>query len=131
MPRKSRYCTLKFQHFWVFIFSLHLISDFSLPMVVLSCSVMSNSVAPGTVAHQALLSVGFTRQAHQSGLLLPALGDLPDPGIEPEFLASPALASGFFITSASWEALSLPRILLNFLPEALCLDTICFYAFIK
>ena len=44
MPLRSRYCTLKFQHFGVFIFSLHLISDFSLPMVVLSCSVMSSSL---------------------------------------------------------------------------------------
>ena len=31
-------------------------------------------------------------------------GDLPDPGIEPATLASPALAGGFFTTSTSWEA---------------------------
>ena len=31
-------------------------------------------------------------------------GDLPHPGIEPVFLMSPALAGGFFTTSASWEA---------------------------
>ena len=31
-------------------------------------------------------------------------GDLPDPGIEPVSLASPALAGGFFTTSATWEA---------------------------
>ena len=30
--------------------------------------------------------------------------DLPDPGIEPEFPASPALAAGFFTASATWEA---------------------------
>ena len=30
----------------------------------------------------------------------PTPGDLPDPGIEPESLASPALAGGFFITAA-------------------------------
>ena len=30
--------------------------------------------------------------------------DLPDPGIEPEFLSSPALAGGFFTTTAMWEA---------------------------
>ena len=34
-------------------------------------------------------------------------GDLPDPGIEPESLASPVLAGGFFTTSATWEAHSL------------------------
>ena len=31
-------------------------------------------------------------------------GDLPDPGIEPASLISPALAGGFFTTSATWEA---------------------------
>ena len=30
--------------------------------------------------------------------------DLPDPGIEPSSLESPALAGGFFTTSATWEA---------------------------
>ena len=31
-------------------------------------------------------------------------GDLPDPGIEPAFLTSPAFVGGFFTTSATWEA---------------------------
>ena len=35
----------------------------------------------------------------------PSLGDVPDPGIEPASLASPALAGGFFTTSTTWEAL--------------------------
>ena len=48
------------------------------------------------VAHQALLSMGLSRQEYQSGLPCPPPGDLPDPGIKP---ASPALAGGFFITS--------------------------------
>ena len=45
---------------------------------------------PWTVAHQAPLSMGFSRQAYWSGLLWPPPGDLPDPGIEPESLESPA-----------------------------------------
>ena len=45
----------------------------------------------------------FFRQEYWSGLPFPTLGDLPDPGIEPESLVSPALAGGFFITSATWE----------------------------
>ena len=45
-------------------------------------------VTPWTVAHQAPLSMGFSRQEHWSGLPCPPPGDLPDPGIEPE---SPAL----------------------------------------
>ena len=39
---------------------------------------------PWTVAHQASLSMGFSRQECWSGLLLPLPGDLPDPGIETE-----------------------------------------------
>ena len=38
----------------------------------------------------------FSRQAYRSGVPFPAPGDLPDPGIEPASLASPALAGGFF-----------------------------------
>ena len=55
-----------------------------------------------TVAHQAPLSMGFSRQEYWSGLPCPPPGDLPDPGIK---LGSLALAGGFFTTSATWEAL--------------------------
>ena len=44
-----------------------------------------------TIVCQAPLSVGFSRQEYWSGLPLPSLGDLPDPGIEPVSLMSPAL----------------------------------------
>ena len=44
--------------------------------------------------HQAPLSVGFCRQEHWSGLPCPPPGDLPDPGMEPACLRSPALAGG-------------------------------------
>ena len=57
-----------------------------------------------TAAHQAPLSMGFFRQEYWSGLLCPPPEDLPDPGIEPMSLKSPALADGFFTTSAIWEA---------------------------
>ena len=43
---------------------------------------------PWTVAYQALLSMGFSRQEYWSGLPLPSPGDLPDPGIEPRSPAS-------------------------------------------
>ena len=52
---------------------------------------------PQTVAHQAPLSVGFSRQEYWSGLPCPPPGDLPDPGIKTLSLASPALAGGFFL----------------------------------
>ena len=48
-------------------------------------------VTPWTVAHQAPLSMGFPRQEYWSGLPFPPPGDLPDPGIKPISLASPAL----------------------------------------
>ena len=57
-----------------------------------------------TVAHQASLSMGFSRQEYWSGLPFPTPGDLPDPGIKPTSLMSPALADRFFTTSATGEA---------------------------
>ena len=46
-----------------------------------------------TIAHQAPLSMGFSRQEYWSGLPCLPPGDLPNPGIKP---MSPALAGGFF-----------------------------------
>ena len=54
---------------------------------------------PWTVAHQAPLSVGFSSQEYWSGLPFPPAGDLPDPGIKPTSLVTPALAGGFFTLS--------------------------------
>ena len=56
--------------------------------VIYCCSVMSDSAASWTVARQAPLSMGFSRQEYWSGLPFPSPGDLPNPGIEP---ISPAL----------------------------------------
>ena len=50
---------------------------------------------PWTVAHQAPLSMEFSRQAYRSGLQFPTPGDLPSPGIRP---MSPALAGRFSTT---------------------------------
>ena len=51
-----------------------------------------------TVAHQYPLSIEFSRQEYWSGLRFPTLGDLPNPGIKPVSLVSPALAGGYFTT---------------------------------
>ena len=57
---------------------------------------MSDSfVTPWTVALQAPLAMGFSRQEDWSGLLFPSPGDLPRPGMEP---MPPALAGGSFTT---------------------------------
>ena len=58
------------------------------------------------VACQAPLSMGFSRQKYWNGLPRPAPGDIPNPGIKPMSLTSPALAGGFFTTSATWKAWS-------------------------
>ena len=59
---------------------------------------------PWTVARQAPLSMGFSKQEYWSGLSCPPPGDLPHPGIKPTPLVSPALAGRFFSTSATWDS---------------------------
>ena len=58
-----------------------------------------------TASCQAALSMGLFRQEYWSGLPCPILRNLSDPGFKPAFLRSPALATGFFTTSTTWEAL--------------------------
>ena len=80
-------------------------------MTLSSACVHAKSLSPvrlfatlWTVAHQAPLFMGFSRQECWSGLPCPPPGDLPDPGIEIVSLMSPALVGGFFMTSITWEA---------------------------
>ena len=54
-----------------------------------------------TVARHAPLSTGFSQQEYWSRVPCPSPGDLPDPEIESTSLTSPALAGGFFTTSAT------------------------------
>ena len=65
---------------------------------------MADSATVWTVACQAPLSMEFSRQEYWSGLPCPSPRDLPGPGTEPISPTSPALAGGFFTTSATWEA---------------------------
>ena len=60
---------------------------------------------PWTVICQAPLSMGFSRQEYWSGLPCPPPGDLPDSGLKPTSLLSPALTGRFFTASATFEAL--------------------------
>ena len=59
-------------------------------------------VTPWTLAHQATLSMGFSRQEYWSRLPFPPPGDLPDSGIKPTSFSSPALAG------RHWQAGFLP-----------------------
>ena len=78
---------------------------------------MPNSFeTPWTVAHQAPLFMGFSRQEYWSGLPFPSPGDLPSPGIEPTF---PELVGGFFLTTEPPENCSHVESNANFQPPCL------------
>jgi len=66
--------------------------------VLFSHSVVNDSATPWTVACQGPLFMRFSRQEHWSGLPFPSPGDLPDSGIKPASLTSPALAGRFITT---------------------------------
>ena len=71
-------------------------------VVACMCSVVSDCLRPHglwTVVHWAPLSVEFSRPEYWSRLPFPTLGELPDPGINPASLVSPALAGGFLTLS--------------------------------
>ena len=61
-------------------------------------------VTPRTLARQAPLPMKFSRQEYWSSLPFPPPGDLPNSGIEPVSLTTPALACRFFTNSTTWEA---------------------------
>ena len=100
MPHSHGYCRWKetgvvSAHKWASL--VYMLSGFSrVPLFA----------TPWTVAHHAPLSMGFSRQEYWSGLPRPPPGNLPDSGIEPESLMSPALGGRFFTTSTTWEARS-------------------------
>ena len=65
---------------------------------VQSLSLVRLFATPWTVARQAPLTMGFSRQEYWCGWPFPSPGDLPDPGIKPTSPAFPASAGGFFTT---------------------------------
>ena len=70
---------------------------------------MSDSLQPHGLAHQASLSMGFSRQEYWSGLPFPPAGNLPDPGIKPISPVSSALVGRFFTTVPSGKPFNWPR----------------------
>ena len=74
------------------------------------------------MARQASLSMGFSRQEYGSGLPRPPPGNLPNLGIKPEALMSPALAGRFFTTSTTWEPHLMGETLSMYIPEVLSTD---------
>ena len=74
-------------------------------------SVVSDSVNLRTAAHQAPLSMGFSRQEYWSGLPRPLTGDLPNPEVEPKSPASPALQADS-LSLRHWRSPRLPIIII-------------------
>ena len=70
-----------------------------------SLSVVSDSETPWTVAHQAPLSMEFSRQKYWSGLPFLFPGDLLNPGMEP---VSPALQAGSLLSESQEKAVPPP-----------------------
>ena len=71
-----------------------------LPLLIKVCMCAKLHQTLCDLAREAPLSVGFSRQEYWKELLCPPPGDLPEPETKPP---SPALADGFFTTSATWE----------------------------
>ena len=87
--------TLEHTHMWS---ALNIEHNQAILMIMHNCCLVAQSrltLLSWTVAHQAPLSVEFSRQEYWSGLPFSSPEDLPDPGIKPMF---PALAGGFFTT---------------------------------
>ena len=83
--------------------STHSVSLSFVPPWTFWCEVKSaQPVTPWTVSRQAPLPMESSRQEYWSGLPFPSPRDLPDPGIEPASLVSPALTVRFFITSTTF-----------------------------
>ena len=118
--RSSAYFLIKLLccWWWVFFCKVILFLYIFCMMLMLSCSVMSNSVNPWTTAYQAPLSMKFSRQEYWSGLPFPTPGSIPNPWIEPAFPVSHALAGEFFTTAVPSK---FPYILdINSLQDVIC-----------
>ena len=93
-------CNLQLSLYTFQVLTSHLCLVATMPLcsVAQSLSHVWLFATPWIVAFQAPLSMKFSRQKYWSGLPFSPPEDLPDPGIEPTSLASPALAGRFFTT---------------------------------
>ena len=81
----------------IHISNLHRTCVFCAHLCLMLCGPMDCS-QPGSSVH------GILQERTLEWVAISFSGDLPDPGIEPEFLTFPALAGGFFTSSTIWEA---------------------------
>ena len=78
-------------------------------MCVHACCRVHLFVIPWTVAHQAPLSMRFSRLEYWNELPFPSPMALPNSGIKPLSLSSPALSGRFFTTRATWTRWSVQQ----------------------
>ena len=74
-----------------------------------SCSVVTDSATPWTVAHQVPLSTEFSRPEYWSGLPFPSPGNLPDPGIKTR---SPVLQADSLQSEPPGKPIAFPRMMI-------------------
>ena len=88
------------------------------------------------IACQVPLSMGFSRQEYQNRLPFPSPGNLPEPGVKPKSLVSPALARRFFTIELPGKQMhfitlsefsSIPRLLTVFYHETVLSFVECFF----
>ena len=92
----------------------------------LSCSVMCDSATLWTIAHQAPLSMEFSRQEYCSGLPFPSPRNFPDPGIEPRsraLLADSLLSEPPTTAQTNETAVSLSLLLRHIWTKSVCQGT--------
>ena len=87
---------------------------------VIEAYTVNSFATPWTVAHQAPLSMGFSRQEYWKRVAMPSSRGSPDPGMVPGPLTSPALAGRFFTTSTTWKA----QVWINTLKNQNVIDTL-------
>ena len=85
-------------------YNIHMLRR-SLLLLLSHFSCVQLSATLRAIAHQAPLSMGFSRQEHWSGQPRPPPGDLPNSGIEPAYLMSLALTGMSLCHRTTWEAL--------------------------
>ena len=97
-----------FKYFYIYNYFITLCS--TCVKLLQSCPTLCNPMdcsQPGSSVHE-ILQVRI-----QDWVAISSPGDLPNPGTEPGSLTSPALAGGFFTTSATCEALIVYKAFLN------------------
>ena len=123
--RMSLYSVFLYLYFGIYMF-IH-VHNYTIIYLCLYC--IQLFATPWTASRQALLPMGFPRQEYRSGLPFPIPWDLPDPGIEPESLVSPALAGRFFflITAPPQK----PFVYMPISNPSLCISmVICLYLYL-